>query len=111
MSCSVGQRCGSDLALLWLWCRPAAAAPIRPLVWKLPYNVGVALKRKNNLKNKTINEHFSLPFMLSLHNLVCVLHSWCVSSGTGPITSTAAPGPGNSGPAPSLLRKAGPLAS
>ena len=23
-----GQRCGSDLALLWLWCRPAAIAPI-----------------------------------------------------------------------------------
>ena len=28
MSCSVGHRCGSDLALLWLCCRPAATAPI-----------------------------------------------------------------------------------
>ena len=26
-----------DLALLWLWHRPAAAAPIHPLAWKLPY--------------------------------------------------------------------------
>ena len=28
MSCGVGQRQSSDLMLLWLWCRPAAAAPI-----------------------------------------------------------------------------------
>ena len=39
-SCGVGQRCGSDLALLWLWCRLAAAAPIKPLAWELPYAVG-----------------------------------------------------------------------
>ena len=28
MSSGVGHRCGLDLAFLWLWCRPAAAAPI-----------------------------------------------------------------------------------
>ena len=28
MNCSVGHRCGSDLALLWLWHRLAAAALI-----------------------------------------------------------------------------------
>ena len=28
-----------DLALLWLWCRLAAAAPIQPLACKLPYAV------------------------------------------------------------------------
>ena len=28
VSCGVGRRCGSDLALLWLWCRPVATAPI-----------------------------------------------------------------------------------
>ena len=27
-SCAIGHRCGLDLALLWLWDRPAAAAPI-----------------------------------------------------------------------------------
>ena len=27
-SCSIGHRQGLDLILLWLWCRPAAAAPI-----------------------------------------------------------------------------------
>ena len=34
-----------DLALLWLWCRPAAAAPIPPLAWELPY--AVRLLKKN----------------------------------------------------------------
>ena len=29
----------------WLWCRPAAVGPIRPLAWKFPYAVGVALKK------------------------------------------------------------------
>ena len=29
MTCGVGCRCGSDLALLWLWRRPAAVALIR----------------------------------------------------------------------------------
>ena len=31
MSCDVDHRGGSDLALLWLWCRPATAGPIWPL--------------------------------------------------------------------------------
>ena len=26
----------SDPALLWLWCRQAAVAPIRPLAWESP---------------------------------------------------------------------------
>ena len=44
MSCGVGRRRGSDLVLLWLWRRPAAAPPIRPLAWELPRGTGVALK-------------------------------------------------------------------
>ena len=46
MSCGVGYRHGSDLALLWLWCRLAAIALIRPLAWEPPYAPGVALQRK-----------------------------------------------------------------
>ena len=46
MSCGVGHRCGSDLALLWLWCRLAAPALIRPLAWEPPYATGAALKSK-----------------------------------------------------------------
>ena len=34
----------NDPALLWLWGRPAAVAPIRPLAWEPPYAAGVALK-------------------------------------------------------------------
>ena len=30
---------------LWLWCRPAAMAPIWPLAWEPPYALGAALKR------------------------------------------------------------------
>ena len=46
MSCGVGHRRGSDLALLWLWYKPAVVAPIRPLVWEFPYAVGTALQKK-----------------------------------------------------------------
>ena len=46
MSCGVGRRCGSDLVLLWLWCRQEAAAPIQPLAWELTYATGMALKSK-----------------------------------------------------------------
>ena len=41
-SCGVGCRCGSDPALLWLWCSLVATAPIGPLAWESPYAVGVA---------------------------------------------------------------------
>ena len=34
----------SDPALLWLCCRPADTAPIRPLMWEIPYVMGMALK-------------------------------------------------------------------
>ena len=35
-----------DLALLWLWRRPVATAPIQPLALEHVYTVGAALKRK-----------------------------------------------------------------
>ena len=35
-----------DPALLWLWCRPSAAAPMQSLAWELPYAAGAALKRQ-----------------------------------------------------------------
>ena len=43
MSCGVGRRSGSDPAWLWLWCRPAAVAPIQPTAWEPP------LKKKKTL--------------------------------------------------------------
>ena len=55
MSCGVGRRRGSDLALLWLWRRPVATAPIGPLAWEPPHAAGVALEKakKQKTKNKT----------------------------------------------------------
>ena len=45
VSCGVGRRHSSDLALLWLWHRPVAAALIGPLAWEPPYAVGMALEK------------------------------------------------------------------
>ena len=45
-------RCGLDPTLLWLWCWPAAVAPIRPLAWEFPYATGAALKRQKRPKKK-----------------------------------------------------------
>ena len=58
MSCGVGRRCGLDSKLLWLWCRPAAVAPIKPLAWEPPYASGAALKKKKEKteKQKLTNE-------------------------------------------------------
>ena len=52
LSCGVGCRCGSDPALLWLWLRLAATAPIRPLAWEPPYGTGVALEKAKRQKKK-----------------------------------------------------------
>ena len=38
--------------MLWLWCRLAAAAPIRPLAWERPYAAGAALKSKEKKKRE-----------------------------------------------------------
>ena len=48
MSCGIGQRHGSGLALMWLWLwhRTAATSPIQPLTWEPPYAADVALKRQ-----------------------------------------------------------------
>ena len=72
-SCGVGLRRGSDLALLWLWCRPAVAAPIPPLAEELLYVTGEAVKRNQKNKNQKAQKgrHFlhgyeGCPFVLLL---------------------------------------------
>ena len=64
MSCGTGHRHSPDPALLWLWHRLAAVAPIQ-LAWELPYAVGAVLKSKKkeqtNKRKKIIaigNESF-----------------------------------------------------
>ena len=53
MSFGVGCRRGSDPTLLWLWCRPVATAPIRPLAWEPPHAMGAALDKAKQNKTKT----------------------------------------------------------
>ena len=54
VSCGVGRRCHSDLALMWLWHRLAAVAPIRLLAWEPPYAAGAALKRQKKKKKEIV---------------------------------------------------------
>ena len=61
--------------MLWLWRRPAAAAPIQPLVWELPYAMTEALKkakkrpvREMDLYCESRNETFK-----RLHNICKVI--------------------------------------
>ena len=53
-----------DLALLWLWCRMAAVAPIRPLAWEPPYHAGVALKMQKR-KKKYWRKLFAIVYLLT----------------------------------------------
>ena len=56
MSCGVGHRCGSDLALLWLWHKLAAVTLFRPLAWELPYATCTAILKKKKKKKKKERE-------------------------------------------------------
>ena len=48
MSSGIGCTRSLDLALLWLCCKPAAAALIQPLTWELPYAMRAALNKQTN---------------------------------------------------------------
>ena len=52
MSCGVGHIHALDLALLWLWHRLAAVAPIRLLAREPPYATGAAVTKKKEKKKK-----------------------------------------------------------
>ena len=60
MSCGVGYRRGSDPELLWLWRRPVAIAPIRPLAWEPLYAAGVAqeMAKKDKKDKKKKNSRY-----------------------------------------------------
>ena len=60
VSCRIGRRCGSDLVLLWLWCRLATRAPFRPLAWELPYAKGIDLKSRKQKQEQTLHEEMLL---------------------------------------------------
>ena len=56
MRYGVGHRRSPDLALLWLWCRPAAVALIRPLAWEPPHAAGAALQRQEKKRKRFRNQ-------------------------------------------------------
>ena len=63
MSCGVGHRRGSDLVLLWLWCRPVATAPIQLTSLETsichecsPKKTKRPKKKKKKKEKKTVNK-------------------------------------------------------
>ena len=52
MSCGVVRRLGLDPALLWLWLRMVATAPIGSLAWEPPYATEAALEKAKRQKKK-----------------------------------------------------------
>ena len=64
-----------DLLLLWLRCRPAAAALIRPLAWEPPYAMGAALERKEG-RTDTVGGDEWLEVMRQARQTGLGLGSW-----------------------------------
>ena len=62
----VGCRRSLDPVLLWLWYRPAAVAPVRPLAWELPYAEGGLKTKKKRVLALYI---FYDSLFLCFHNL------------------------------------------
>ena len=63
MSYGIGLRHSLDPVLLW--CRPAAAAPIRTPAWEPPHATGTGLKiKKQKQKQKNLPENFHCPFQI-----------------------------------------------
>ena len=62
MSCGVGRRHSSNPMLLWLWCRPAAAALGAPLAWEPPYASDVALKRQKKKERERERDEYVFHF-------------------------------------------------
>ena len=76
VSRGVGRRRSSDLAWLWLWCRLAAIALIRPLAWEAAYAARVALKKP---KKGVQEERRPVPWSASTWGVAC-------SRGPGTVT-------------------------
>ena len=72
MSFGVGCRCGSDPALLWLWRRLAATAPIGPLTWEPPYAAGAAQEMAKGTKKKKKLSTFSKQYLVNICGFILV---------------------------------------
>ena len=73
MSRDVSHRCGSDPALLWLWCRPVASALIGSLAQEPPYAAGVALKKDQKKKSVTLGHRETVIQYKYMHHIIFVI--------------------------------------
>ena len=69
ISSGIGCRCGLDPVLLWLLCRPAATAPIRPLAWAPPYAASATLKRQKKKKHPQMKVMVEWLIWCKVHDL------------------------------------------
>ena len=44
------------MVFLWLWCRPAAVAPLHPLAWELSYAAGASWEKNKEKKSLFLHE-------------------------------------------------------
>ena len=112
---SVGRRCGSDPGMLWLWCRPAAAAPLPPIAWELLFAAGRAVKTKKKQqpppeKNPTHYADHIHPLLRSscgikstLNKIQCLLKRYTICPAPAVLTASILSLPLCSGPAQPLL--------
>ena len=75
VSYGVGRRGGLDPKLLWLWCRLAAVAPIRPLARELPYAICAALKSKKKKGGVDMGPEHWITLLCCLSGFVLVTPS------------------------------------
>ena len=82
MNCGIDHRCGSNLALLWLWCRPAASCNSDSTPSPgTSYATGTALKRKKREREKI--EYSYLCFFIQLYFGIIFLGSHSPKTPTG----------------------------
>ena len=77
--------------MLWLWCRPAAAAPIRPIAWEHSYAAGMALKRQKTKDKKKKKRKFRKAVKSWPFEVDCYRH-YCLASRLGARDSDQLPG-------------------
>ena len=64
LRCRLQAQLGLDPALLCLWRRPVATAPIRPLAWEPPYAEGAALEKTKNKQTKKKLKTLGVPVVV-----------------------------------------------
>ena len=90
--------------LLWLWCRLATAALIRPLGWEIPYATGIAVKRKKKRKEKALVYCKNIKYVnISLPSGTINQTSYWLRSNDATVSISCAPGDGTVSPSSACL--------